>query len=469
MSTIDTIIIFIFLTLVVIFGLLQRKFIRSTDDYFLADRKLPWWMSMFSIVATETSVLTFISVPGLAYRGDWSFLQLAMGYIVGRILVARFLLAGYYQTGITSIYETLREKFGTVIQRMASFLFLTTRILADGVRFLATAVIVQVVTGWSIPVSVLVIGVVTLIYTFTGGIRAVVWIDSFQFILYLSGAVISIIYIILTTNGSFLTWLTEAHSGGRLTIFHFEGNPFFTPLHFISAFLGGALLSFASHGADYLMVQRVLGCKNLAHAKKAMVGSGIFVFIQFLIFLLAGTLLYHFMDGAQLDKDREFSTFIVNYLPVGLKGVLLAGVLSAAMSTLSSSMNALASSTVMDWMKKRATLKLSRTVSLIWAGVFMAVALSFDESDSAVIIVGLKIASYTYGGLLSLFILSKLQISISGWAVISGLTMSIAVVFLLQNLGLAWTWFIGISILTNLITVFLVQVTRHIISRRDGH
>jgi len=217
------------------------------------------------------------------------------------------------------------------------------------------------------------------------------------------------------------------------------------------------------------MVQRVLGCKNLAHAKKAMVGSGIFVFIQFLIFLLAGTLLYHFMDGAQLDKDREFSTFIVNYLPVGLKGVLLAGVLSAAMSTLSSSMNALASSTVMDWMKKRATLKLSRTVSLIWAGVFMAVALSFDESDSAVIIVGLKIASYTYGGLLSLFILSKLQISISGWAVISGLTMSIAVVFLLQNLGLAWTWFIGISILTNLITVFLVQVTRHIISRRDGH
>ncbi len=462
MSFIDTLIIIIFLTATVIFGLMQRKYNRSTDDYFLADRKLPWWMSMFSIVATETSVLTFISVPGLAYRGDWSFLQLAMGYILGRILVARFLLPGYYRSGVTSIYETLNEKFGLVIQRSASLLFLITRVLADGVRFLATAAIVQVITGWSITASVLVIGMVTLIYTFSGGIRAVVWIDSFQFILYLSGAIISILFIVMTVDSSAISFLTNALDNGRLTIFHFDGNIFLTPLNFFSAFIGGALLSFASHGADYLMVQRVLGCKNLSHAKKAMVGSGIFVFIQFTLFLLAGTLLFHFMDGAVLEKDREFSTFIVNYLPVGLRGVLLAGVLSAAMSTLSSSMNALASSTVMDWLKKRATLKLSQFVSLFWAGVLMTVALLFDESNSAVVIVGLKIASYTYGGLLSLFILAKIPYSIHRLAVLTGLVVSVAIVFLLQNLGIAWTWFIGISVLTNLITVAVMQtIIRH--------
>jgi len=304
---------------------------------------------MLSIVATETSVLTFISVPGLAYRQDWFFLQLALGYILGRILVSIFLLPQYFKTGITSIYEVLGTHFGRDIQKVASAVFLVTRILADGVRFLATAVIVQVVTGWSLPAAVLVIGLFTLSYTLLGGIRTVVWVDSFQFVLYILGGLISIVFILQALDQPTAEIFSNLWQEGKLVIFRWDWDLLNQPYAFFSALLGGAFLSFASHGADYMMVQRVLGTKNLASARKAMIGSGLFVFFQFAVFLMAGSLIYTFIGGQPLEKDREFSTFIVNYLPVGLKGLLLAGVLSAAMSTLSSSINSLASSTVSDW------------------------------------------------------------------------------------------------------------------------
>ena len=183
MSAIDLGIIIIFLAGLCIYGLLQGGKNRSSADYFLGHGTTPWWVAMFSIVATETSVLTFISVPGLAYRGDWFFVQLGMGYIVGRILVSAFLIPQYFKSGVMSIYEIIGERFGTMVQKVASLTFLITRIFADGIRFLATAVIVQVVTGWSIELSVLIIGVVTLVYTLSGGIKTILWVDSFQFIL----------------------------------------------------------------------------------------------------------------------------------------------------------------------------------------------------------------------------------------------------------------------------------------------
>ncbi len=439
-------------------GLWQSRYNKGTNDYFLAGRNLPWWMVMFSIVATETSVLTFISIPGIAYRGNWVFLQLAMGYIVGRFLVAAILLPGYYSSGITSIYETLNVKYGVSVQKYASLIFLVTRVLADGVRFLATAAIVQVVSGWSLTASILVMGVVTLIYTVIGGIRTVVWIDSFQFILYLSGAVISILFILM--NSSVPPWelVRSSLDAGKMHIFSMEGSIFTNPWNFIAAFAGGALLSFASHGADYMMVQRVLGCRNLRSAQKAMVGSGIFVFIQFTLFLFVGTLIYSYFGGVTMEKDREFSTFIVQHLPVGLKGLLLAGVLSAAMSTLSSSINALASSTVMDWMKKRATLNFSKIISIFWGMMLMGVALTFDQSDTAVVIVGLKIASYTYGALLGMFLISKMKKQFSPAAVITGMTLSMAAVFLLQYWSIAWTWFIGIAVIVNIMVTWVSHI-----------
>tara|TARA_B100002003_G_C14144867_1_gene550473 strand:+ start:1294 stop:2553 length:1260 start_codon:yes stop_codon:yes gene_type:complete len=416
---------------------------------------------MFSIVATETSVLTFISIPGIAYRGNWLFLQLAIGYIIGRILVSVFLLPQYFNLGVTSIYEVLGKKFGSEIQKVASGVFLITRILADGIRFLATAVIVQVVTGWSLPMAVFIIGIVTLIYSLLGGIRTIVWIDSFQFILYLFGGLITIFYILINMDIRDGETFSTLYSANKLTFLNFTGDLFTDPYLFITAVIGGTFLSFSSHGADYMMVQRVLGTRDLASGRKAMIGSGFFVFLQFAVFLLAGSLIYSYMGGVPIAKDREFSTFIVEHLPVGLKGLLLAGILSAAMSTLSSSINSLASSTINDWFGGEATLQKSQVVSLIWAVILIGIALIFDEGDTAIVVMGLQIASFTYGGLLGLFLLSKFDQSFHTASLIVGLILSCLIVFYLKQIGLAWTWFILVSVTVNImVTMILDRVLR---------
>ena len=454
---IDTSIIFLFLIGLMGFGWWQSRLNKTTSDYFLGGKNIPWVVAMFSIVATETSVLTFISIPGIAYRGNWLFLQLAIGYILGRILVSLFLLPQYFKLGVTSIYEVLGKKFGPEIQKVASAVFLITRILADGIRYLATAVIVQVVTGWSLPVAVLVIGGVTLVYSLLGGIRTIVWIDSFQFVLYLAGGLISIFYILVNMEPSVGDAFSQLSEAGKLQILNFSGDFIHDPYLFISAVIGGMFLSFSSHGADYMMVQRVLGTKDLESGRKAMIGSGLFVFLQFGIFLLAGSLIYIYIGGVELVKDREFSTFIIDHLPIGVKGLLLAGILSAAMSTLSSSINSLASSTITDWLKGEADLRKSRIVSGVWATVLIGIALIFDEGDSAIVIMGLQIASFTYGGLLGLFLLSKLDYSFAQISLIIGLISSCLVVFFLKQIGLAWTWFIFLSVTTNIIVTILTQ------------
>jgi len=452
---IDSFIIALFLLSFMVFGWLQSQSNRSTKDYFLGGKNLPWVVAMFSIVATETSVLTFISIPGIAYRENWLFLQLAIGYIIGRILVSIFLLPQYFNLEVTSIYEVLGQKFGPEIQKLASGIFLITRILADGIRFLATAVIVQVVTGLPLFLAVLVIGIVTLAYSLLGGIRTIVWIDSFQFVLYFFSGLITIFYILINTDGTNEEIFYILNDGNKLTFLNFTGDLFTDPYLFITAVIGGAFLSFSSHGADYMMVQRVLATRDLASGRKAMIGSGFFVLLQFAIFLLAGSLIYSFMSGIPIEKDREFSTFIVEYLPVGLKGLLLAGILSAAMSTLSSSINSLASSTINDWYGGKATLHKSRLVSLIWAIALIGIALIFDEGDSAIIVIGLQISSFTYGGLLGLFLLSKYPKKIYSTSLIIGLLSSFLIVFYLKHIGLAWTWFIAVSLIVIIVVTLL--------------
>ena len=458
MHWIDLTIIFIFLAGFSLYGIWQSRFNESSEDYFLGGRNLPWPVAMLSIVATETSVLTFISIPGLAYRGDWFFLQLAIGYILGRILVSLILLPQYFNSGVTSIYEIIGQKFGPDLQKVASGIFLITRILADGVRFLATAVVVQVITGWTLPMAVIMIGVVTLIYTLYGGIRTVVWVDSIQFILYLFGGFASIIIVLNLLDQSLFEAISTLLGEGKLSVFNWQGDLIKEPYYFITAIVGGVLLSFSSHGVDYMMVQRVLGTKNLSAARKAMVGSGIFVFLQFTVFLMAGSLIYLLMGGVEIERDREFTSFIVNYLPIGLKGVLLAGVLSAAMSTLSSSINSLASSTVTDWLGGGQTIKKSQWVSLIWGVILIAIALLFDESDSAIVIVGLQIASFTYGGLLGLFLLSRMKRSFRSESLIVGLVASFGIVFYLNQIGIAWTWFIGVAVVVNFTVTHIVNL-----------
>ncbi|MBM3163715.1 MAG: sodium:solute symporter [Chlorobi bacterium] len=457
MQAADIAIIVLFLAGNILLGLWQGRSNRNTGDYFLGGHKLPWIVAMLSIVATETSVLTFVSVPGLAYRGDWTFLQLPLGYIVGRILVSSILLPLYFKNGVSSIYEIIGKRFGSGMQKLASVVFLVTRILGDGVRFLATGVVVQVVTGWSLPVSVLIIGVVTVIYTISGGLKTVVWLDSIQFGLYLLGGIITIVFIMLRLEAGLPEILATLAGSGKLTMFNMSGNQLFNPMTFGSAFIGGIFLSLASHGIDYMMVQRVLGCSSLGSARKALVGSGFFVFFQFMVFLFAGSLMYLFMQGAPPEKDREFATFIVSYLPAGLKGLLLAGILSAAMSTIASSINSLAASTVTDLLGGRASLRMSKIISAGWAALLIAIALMFDESDRAIIMVGLEIASFTYGGLLGLFLLSKSRRNFHPASLACGLAASMGIVFVLKLSGVAWTWYILVAVAINILITLLTD------------
>ena len=437
-----------FISLFIYLGLSNRN-ISSIEDYFSGGRNTKWYIAMFSIVATETSVLTFISVPGIAYRGNWYFLQLSLGYIVGRILVSKFLLPLYFSANITSIYELIGQRYNKNLQRLTSIIFLCTRVLADGVRFLATAVIVQVLTGWSLEVSVLLIGSVTLLYTVSGGLKTILLIDSIQFLIYLFGGVIVVLFIIFSDS---FTGFENLVIKGKLDIFKSTtDNPIYDTLFIFNAFIGGILLSFASHGVDYMMVQRVLSCKNLKSAQKAMVGSGFFVLLQFSIFLLAGSLIWDYMGGVALEKDREFSTFVLTYLPVEIRSIMIIGVLSAAMSTLSSSINSLASSTVVDLLKEKVSLNKSRLISLFWALILILIAMVFDETDEALVYIGLKIASLTYGGLLGIFLIYHINDKINTPQIIVGLISSIIVVIILLKLGVAWTLHILISL-----TVFIV-------------
>jgi SSS family transporter len=468
MQPIDLAIIILFLAGNTLFGLWHGKSNKSSRDYFHGNHNLPWIVSMLSIVASETSVLTFVSVPGLAYRGDWTFLQLAMGYIIGRILVSAILLPMYFKHGVSSIYEIIGLRFGPGMQKVAALVFLVTRTLGDAIRFLAAGVVVQVVTGWSLPLSVMIIGVVTLVYTLSGGIKAVVWLESFQFSLYLFGGVLSVIFLFNSIGQGVPAIMTTLLQAGKLKIINTDPHFLTNPLTFFSAFIGGILLSLSSHGVDYMMVQRVLGCKDLRSARKAMIGSGFFVFFQFSVFLLAGSLISIFMHGAPMEKDREFAYFIVHHLPVGLKGLLIAGVLSAAMSTHSSAINALASSTVNDLLGGEGSLRLSRMISLLWAILLIIIALLFDAENKAIVMVGLEIASFTYGGLLGLFLLSKSKRNFHTASLITGLVSSMAIVFLLKHYGLAWSWFILLSVTLNIVVVFVMDLTIRAISPENN-
>jgi len=451
----DLIIIIIFFLFFIGIGFYFSQSNLNSKDYYTASGSIPWPVAMFSIVATETSVLTFISIPSLSYRSDWWFLQLAIGYIIGRVLVSAFLLPKYFSNDIVSIYEVIGNYFGRPVQKLSSIIFLITRLFADGIRFLATAIIFNILTGWGIVPSVFLIGVITLIYSYLGGIRSILWIDSIQFFVYLLGGIISIYYIsqnlpsgvILKTFGNSIN-----------TIFHFEGSILKDSNLLINGIIGGTFLSLASHGADYMMVQRALCTKDLKSAQKSIIGSGFLVFAQFLIFLFVGFLLAKFYtnSGVVFEKDREFAHFIISDLPIGIKGILIAGVFSAAMSTLSSSINSLTSSTFIDFNIRFDNTK-KILIGLFWSVALTSIALIFDESNEALIITGIKIASFTYGILLTYFILLKLNLKLSSLSIIIGNVLGLITVYFCSFYGVAWTLLIMICCLINMIISILIN------------
>jgi SSS family solute:Na+ symporter len=421
---VDVAIIVAYLLAMPVLGVVLGRGQRSSSDYFVGERSLPWWAVCLSVVATETSTLTVISTPGLVWGSAFTFLQLAFGYIVGRTIAAFVLLPRYFRGNLVTAYAYLGKRFGGTLQGTASVAFVVTRLLAEGVRLFAGAIPIKAILDsfgvhtayWQIVVG---LTLLTVIYAYVGGIRSVVWVDVIQLSLYLGGAAVAAIVLLGKLPGD---WAQQAAAGGRLQFLDLGSHLLTNPYTLVTGVVGGALLSMASHGADQLIVQRLLACRSLRDGRRALIGSGIVVFVQFGLFLLVGAMLWVFYRGAApkamglSSTDDVFPRFIVGQLPVGVSGLLIAGVLASTMGALASALNALSSSTVTDLYQRftrrtlpdQHVLRHGRIWTLVWAAVFVGFASLFSSTTDPVIVLGLGITGYTYGALLGAFLLGLL-------------------------------------------------------------
>jgi solute:Na+ symporter, SSS family len=395
---------------------------KSAKDYFVAGQAIPWWAILFSVVATETSALTFISIPGLAYLTDLSFLQIAAGYLIGRIVIAYTLLPRYYEGELVTAYTLLERRFGLATRRMASITFMATRTFGDSVRVFATAIPIALILSpiirpeLAMPLSILILGVFTVVYTYHGGMRAVVWTDVVQTGVYLLGGVSALILIANGVQGGWGAVFDNAAAAGKLRLIDtYTG---IDRAHTLWAgLLGGAFLSMASHGADQMIVQRLLASTRLEHARLALIGSGIVVILQFLLFLVIGLGLYSFYQGQTFaTSDEIFPKFIIEVMPPGLTGLVVAAIIAAAMSTVSSSLNSLAAATTHDIYlpltgksaDDEGVFRTGKMFTLMWAFILIGAALLYRAQGTPVVVIALSIASFTYGGLLGGFFLGIL-------------------------------------------------------------
>jgi SSS family transporter len=479
MRPLDLVIVLAYFAVTLGIGVVASRRQSTAGDYFLGARDLPAWAVMLSIVATETSAVTVISVPGIGARGDLTFLQLAIGYLIGRAGVALWLLPGYFRGDQDTAYVRLERRFGVATRRTVSMVFLVTRFLGDGVRIFAGAVPLALVTGWSMPLAIVAMGMVTLAYTWFGGLKAVVWSDVLQLAIYVCGGVAALL-VASHMAGGIPAMLHAAGGAGKLRVI----NPVFSltePYTLVAAVVGGALLSAASHGTDHLIVQRLLATRSVGGAQRALVGSGVVVLLQFALFLLVGTAMW--AAGAAPDGepgDRIFSSFIIDHLPAGLAGLVIAGILAAAMSTISSSISALASSVTHDlyatWTGRtdpHHLFRVGRLASLAWGLALIGAALGFHTFSGAqgtpVVVLALSIASVTYGALLGTYILAG-SAAVSGRDAIRAVAVTLPIMLVvlfaaplaretgltfLSALGrLAWPWYVplgtALAVLTGL-------------------
>lgn len=461
LSSLDLVLLCVYMLGTVAFGLWMGRGQKSASDYLLGGRDLPWWTLLLSIVATETSTATFLSVPGIAYAakfgtGDLRFLQLPLGYIVGRTIAAYTLVPMYFRGELFTAYDVLRHKSGPAVRTLASGLFLVTRTLADGLRLYLTAVVLQTMFGWSLPVAVLLTSLGTLAYTVVGGIKAVVWTDVAQFFVYMAGAVAALLVIGGKVDGGLSQVASDAAASGRLQAFDF-GFAVSTPYTFWAGLLGGAVLTIGSHGVDQMIVQRYLSARSLGDAQKALLWSGPLVFVQFALFLAIGHGLAAFYAANPPAQpfgkgDAVFADFLVHHLPIGLVGLVLGAVFSAAMSTLSSSLSASAGALVNDFLLPATghapdspfALRAAKLATMLFAGLQIAVGISGLGGGQAVVSQVLAIATVTTGVILGLFVLAARGVapgaSLAGLC--GGLVAIGVVVFGLEAWGvkLAWPW-----------------------------
>jgi SSS family transporter len=453
-GTIDALIVVVYVAAAATLGIALARRQKGSRDFFLANHALPTWALLLSIVATETSTVTFLSVPGLSYveGGNFAFLQVALGYMVGRLVIVAVLLPAYFRGEMLTAYEVLERRYGIATRRLASLVFLVMRNLADGLRLLLAAMVLNTAFGLDYLQCVLLISAATAIYSCCGGVRSVVWNDCLQFGVYMLGAIAVFVVLVFRSDG--LTQIMQfGRSSGRFQLFDFNPSLTSNNVTFWAGLVGGAFLSLATHGADHMMVQRYLCARSQVSASRALALSGVVVFFQFAFFLLIGVALALFFSQSPpptpIEKgDQALVTFVVNFTSTGLRGLVLAAVFSASMS---SSLNAVTSSLMSDWFERRMetlgerkSLLIARLLTLAFAAVQAAVAIvayEFDMNESTVNSV-LGIAGFSTGLILGLYFLGLLVPKASEPVALAAFTIGTVVTCLaVFGTSLHWLWY----------------------------
>ena len=468
LNSLDIAIIIAYLAGVTLFGLRFRGKQRTLKDYFLADNAAPWWAISLSIVAAETSTLTIISVPALAYEKDFRFLQLVMGYLVGRIIVAFLFVPHYFSGELVTAYQLIERRFGQRLRSLTAGVFLVTRAAAEGVRVFAVAIVVRAAFVSFLPAAtsfgrdtfaIAIVMILTLAYTFRGGMAAVIWTDVVQLAVYLAGTLVALFVILHSVPGGWAAASAIAAHANKFRVFDMSWNLSAT-YTFWSGLIGGAFLITASHGTDQLFVQRLLSARNERQAKIALLASGVAIFFQFSLFLLIGAMLFAFYKilapGVVFSRtDNLFPTFIVTQMPHGVSGLLIAAIVAAAMSNLSAALNSLSSTTIVDFYARirpksseERRVQLSRMATVGWGAVLFGLAL-LARHGGKVLEMGLSIASVAYGSLLGVFLLGVLTKNASErGAMIGMLSGLIFNLYLWRFTSVPFTWYVVFGSIT---------------------
>ncbi|MBZ5623252.1 MAG: sodium:solute symporter [Acidobacteriia bacterium] len=465
MRYVDLAVILIYLIGITWFGARFGRGQRSLRDYFLGGRTTPWWAISLSIVSAETSTLTIVGTPALAFGGNLGFLQIVLGYLLARIVIAILFLPQYFRGEMFTAYELMRRRFGERIRKLTASIFLVTRALAEGVRVYAISLVISIVLGTGIEASIVLIIVLTIFYTFEGGMTAVIWTDVVQMSLYVIGAVLSFWVILGHIQGGWAHVTAVAGAVHKFTVFDFRFSPsmdFFARTYtFWAGVAGGCFLTTASHGTDQLMVQRLLSAKDERQSRTALLASWVVIFVQFTLFLLIGILLYVYYQDRHLpapaQMDRIYVDFIWNNLPPGVAGLIVAAILAAAMANISAALNSLASTTVMDFyrplVRKRrgsagddkSDIRLARFATVVWGVVLLTIGLLAQHVHS-VLEAGLAIASIPFGALLGVFLLGVLTKRVREWAAMAGVAAGLATVLYVRfYTPIAFTWWVLIG------------------------
>jgi SSS family transporter len=479
LHSVDVIIIAAYLISITLFGLRFRKSQHSLRDYFLAGRNIPWWAIALSIVAAETSTLTVIGTPALAYAGNFGFLQVVFGYLLGRVVISLIFIPQYFRGELFTAYQLIDRRFGKALHRITAGVFLLTRAAAEGVRVWAVAIVVRIALGTNDVASVAIVLLLTLIYTFEGGMAAVIWTDVVQMFIYVGGTIVGFFTLTHLVPGGWGAVHAAASTAGKLQVFDFSLD-FFKTFTFWAGLIGGMFLTTATHGTDQLLVQRLLVARNQRESKMALLSSGLVVLAQFTLFLLMGAglwVFYRMFPPATpfAKNDDIFPTFIVDHLPHGISGLLIAAIFAAAMSNLSAALNSLSSTTMIDFYLRRhpetpdrKRLALSRVATIVWGVVLFFLGLA-SRYGGNVLERGLTIASLAYGGLLGVFLLGVLTKGATQNGAIAGMLCGLALnIYVWGFTRVPWTWYVTIGSITTFVVGYVASMMEGSTAETDG-